>query len=189
MAEPPYALVRGVLTPEHYTVFGYITAHYAYLEVGMRITLAGYLGQGLTMALALTAPYSSTNLRNAMKAATKLAFREDAKMRELIIEKIGVLSAVSTLRNDIAHNIWKEGDRPDSIAPCYMDIRAERAEFKGFQEKNRDYTMGELQEAANKLHYANEFLAALHRTPEFQASIERNTSAISQAKDSSEGIS
>lgn len=189
MAKPLYTQTRGALSAKHYKVFGHITVEYASLEVGLKLTLAGYIGRGIGEALVLSAPYNSTQLRNVMKAMTRFHLKPESKIREIVTQIIGTLKGASVLRNDIGHNMWRKGDRPQSIAPTYMEIRNDKAELKGFQEENRDYTFAEIEKTADALWKANHTLAGLHRSAEFQASLERYISHNSQPRDVSEGIS
>lgn len=57
----------------------------------------------------------------------------------------------NNLRNCIAHAIWVEGTRPNSIRPQYIDVRHGKGRLAGFEDEDRDYTMDELGNAANCL--------------------------------------
>lgn len=189
MPKPLYTQTRRVLTAKHYKVFGHITVEYASVDVGLKITLGGFLGHGVVQALVLSAPYTSLQLRNVMKSMAHLHMHEGSHSREMLNIVIGIHKKAGTLRNDIAHNLWRKGDRAGAVAPAYMEIRNEKPQLKGVLETHRDYTMADLEKCANGLVAANTILSKIHTSAEFQQALECNISTTNQAKDPSEGIS
>ena len=75
---------------------------------------------------------------------------------ERFVALVGEVSGFGTLRNHIAHNRWMRGTRPGSIRPTLIDIRQGRADAKGFEDEELDYTSKDFAKSANALFALNQ---------------------------------
>ena len=135
---------------KHLQAFGSLIYQYASAETGLKFCLSGMLDLPPNVVMILTEPYSALNLRNVVKALAKEYEFEGVKAEELI-QIIGDFKTHGALRNHIAHSRWTEGKRSDAIKPRTVDIRSERAVWRGSDPDEPDWTATEIEAAAAKL--------------------------------------
>ena len=138
----------------HLLEFGRVVHNFATVETGIKIALSGILQIDLAAALIVLEPCSAGNLKNIAKSLAK--DRLKPKLAEQLCCIVGDWSATSGLRNDIAHSRWTDGDRPGSIKPRGLSIQEGRVKYIGDDEKEKSYTVSELQAEAEKLRAINE---------------------------------
>jgi hypothetical protein len=145
----PQSRTPSELTRAHFYAFGYIVSTYAKVEQGFKFIIAQIIGVRRHVALVLSEPYTSENLRDVIKslAESDLAFDKAERVVDLAkrFEKFG------PLRNAIGHNLWKEGARADAVKPMRLDIRSGKTRYKGLDATERDWTLAELDAEAQKL--------------------------------------
>jgi hypothetical protein len=136
--------------PEHMAVFGAIVRHFARHE---------YLMQGIMCAL-LKVPFSKVTLLTSGlgysgKREALLSLLRDVEIEENTRDRVrsfvGELHKHNQLRNHVAHSMWKEGTRANSIKPIGADARQGRAKFIGHDPTEEDYLLDELVNVANEL--------------------------------------
>lgn len=143
-------MISHHLTPAHFHAFGYIISTYAKIEQGFKAIISGITGLDVNEIAIMTEPYSSMQLRNVITSMSEfrpLPDRGNEQLKELISE----FATFSKLRNQIAHSMWTEGNRPDSIKPLNVDIRSGKAKYFGIDEDERDWTIAELDDEAIRM--------------------------------------
>ena len=164
----------------HFEAFGALTHHYACVETGLKITLAGILNINLGLVLILAEPYSAVNLRKVIKSVAKMHEWKSGRLDQLM-QIVGDLKVHGQLRNQIAHSRWTNGTRPNSIKPRNVDIRSESARFIGDDPEERDWTADEIQECAEQLIQLNARVVRFNHESGLTERIERNMQAASDA--------
>jgi hypothetical protein len=139
----------AIPTSAHLAAFGGLTFYYASNELGLKIAISGILQTDLADVLIVTEPLQSLQLRNVTKAIAKHRLRPD--LAEQLCQIVGDLGAFGPLRNSIAHNQWVDGAREGSIKPKYVSIREGRADWKGDDPEDRDWTAAEMTAEVGKL--------------------------------------
>lgn len=133
----------------HLLAFGRIIHHFAHVESGIKIALCGILELPLGEAMITFQPYTAQNLKKAAKSLAK------ARLKPTLAEQFGGIVgdwyAHNRIRNEIAHNRWADGVRPEAIKPRYVSINADRADWYGDDESETDYTADDLEQIAAKL--------------------------------------
>jgi lysophospholipase L1-like esterase len=138
------------VTEEHATGFGIIISIFAKLEHQMCIAAAGILGSDLGTASILlsTMQYrqkwqtlNHLNMTIGVNGATSPGLRD-------LLNRI---DKHSTLRNLIAHALWTEGRRPESIKPMQIRTRSDTLKMIGHDDSEKDYTVDDLRDAAKAL--------------------------------------
>jgi len=138
------------LTSNHILAFGGITYNYAKIEGALEIIISDMLNIDVGTTVIITEPYSSLDLRNVIKALNKLIALPN-NLNEELAQIVGDLQSFGSLRNNIAHNTWTDGDRPGSIKPMRMNIRSGKPVPTGHEEGEQDHTADELQNKVNEL--------------------------------------
>jgi hypothetical protein len=136
--------------------FGYIISTYAKVEQGFKFLIGHLVDVPRPIAMMLCEPYTTANLRNVTKIIAA-AYDLPCDIRQRIADMVGELKSFGKLRNDIGHNMWKDGVRPNSIKPIHLDIRSGKPVFRGAEDGERDWTIEELEAEAvrlNALHSA-----------------------------------
>lgn len=144
------------LTPEHFYAFGYIVSTYAKVETGFSFIIAKIIGVPRHVAVLLCEPYSSQSLRNVVSTVHTTDYDMSDDLRERITDLANQFEGFGQLRNAIAHDIWTKGFREGSIKPMRLNIRSGKPKFIGADDGERDWTLDELSDEAEKLQ-------ALHR--------------------------
>lgn len=175
--------LSDLLSDKHFEAFGRIVSAYASCETGIKLALAGVLNALPHEIMILTEPCSSQALRNVAKSIAKL--RLPASQQGNFVQLIGDFAGHGSLRNQIAHNRWTRGTRPNSIRPVQMDIRSGKAKPKGYDPEESDYTLLEIGKRADELFSLNsrivEFMniAGLTKNIEDRMNAERSAIASS----------
>lgn len=144
-SEDPY-----VIMPEHAAAFGYIIHLFAKFEQNMQIAVAGMLDIDFGSAMLLMGDTTYRQKRQTTRhihTTRGIDGRIHAKFNDLLDE----FHSFSSLRNHIAHSIWTTGQRKNSIKPMYVKLRGDFPKPIGHWHNEKDYTLTELQEAANTL--------------------------------------
>lgn len=162
-----------VPSKEHLNAFGSLIHHYASVETGLKIVLAGVLNVRLRLILIMTEPYGALDLRRVAKAIAK-EHNWPGKSLDTFVQIVGDVKPISPLRNYIAHCRWTEGTRPGAIKPRRVDIREEKARYFGDEDDERDWTAKEIQAEADKLITINARLVQLLADTGLDKRIEAN---------------
>lgn len=166
----------------HLRAFGSIVYQYATVETGLKICLSGILDTSLHIALILTEPYGSLDLRRVIKSVAKEHDWPDGGLDRLV-QIVGDLKPHTALRNNIAHSRWTDGGRPGAIKPRGIDIRQERAVFIGNDPDERDWTAEEMMASAEALAALNRRILQFMDDMGLTARIERHIASASEAKE------
>jgi len=180
-------MAEYTLESPHFEAFGRIISGSALVETGIKVTLSAIMHSHSHYVHVLTAPYTANDLYNVAKSLAKVHFSEDENNRDLLIELIGKYKSYTRLRNFIAHSFWVKGTRLGSIRPAYMSVREGRAEGRGFSDEERDYTILELQDAANGLLALYEEFKGFLKSSGLALSMEENIADDNAATEPSEG--
>lgn len=172
-----------LITDKHFEAWGRIVYAYAAMEAGIKLAISGILGLAPSDTFILANPYTSLNLRNVAKSVAKLYLQP--KDAETFVQIVGDYGAFARVRNDICHNRWTFGDRPNSLRPAYMEIRSGRADPKGYNEGESDYTLDDFGEKANDLFELNRRLVSFLKSSgideRIARKIEEDSDAIAEA--------
>jgi hypothetical protein len=137
------------LTQGHFHAFGYIVSTYAKVEQGLKFIIAQILGVPRSIVMMLCEPYTSNTLRNVTRSIN--AAHVLPGINERITNLVGEFKSFGLLRNNISHNMWIVGTRPNSIKPIRLDIRSGKPEFYGGDDTERDWLLSELEAEAMRL--------------------------------------
>mgnify|MGYP003657661768 CR=1 FL=1 len=143
-----------LLNRNHFEVFGRVVHVYAVVETAVQIALSGILRLPLHQTMILSAPYSSLQLKNVAKSSAKECLTPEHS--QTFCNLVGQWSAHSQLRNSIAHNRWTRGSRENSIRPVFINVRAGKAKFGGYEDHERDWTIEEMAQSFEELAKLNE---------------------------------
>ena len=174
------------LTAAHFTVFGMVTYSFARLEWLIQISIAGgQLDFSKTLIVTRSLPYSAKRdtLYALMNNLKKMP--EDHK-----IQIKGFLDAAdkfSVLRNNIAHAMWNEGTRPNSVKPMLILIKGGSGRQMGIEDDERYYTIQELAQAADKLSWISNSYLNFLRAAGYTSSIEQKILDVMASSTSPEG--
>tara|TARA_Y100000114_G_scaffold153717_2_gene174286 strand:- start:36903 stop:37454 length:552 start_codon:yes stop_codon:yes gene_type:complete len=135
------------ITEQHFLLFGRIVSDYARAEVGFRLLLAEMMRLPGEMALLISSPYSSAHLRNVTKSVAKIVLHDEPHLLDNLIRAVGAHQALSQIRNDISHNLWRDAGN-GCITPIYTDVREGRFRFQGVSEGGRKYSIADLENFA-----------------------------------------
>lgn len=117
----------------------------------------------------------------SQKTGTLYSYFKIYKMPDEVQQRIksilGQAQIHHQLRTDIAHALWFQGKRPNSIRAGYLDTRHGQGRFVGFDDKELDYTADELGTAANHVNQAANDLLRYLRDSGLNAAIARNIEA------------
>jgi hypothetical protein len=139
------------LTVEHFQAFGAIVHQFARFEVLIGIIINQVLGgRKLSMTAIAISSLSYSQKSDALKTLLKIAIFPD-NHNTVITGLISDFNAYSQLRNDIAHNIWREGKRHTSIKAVSVSSRGGKVKIRGISHDETDYTLGELTDIADNL--------------------------------------
>lgn len=154
----------------HLLAFGRLVHHFAQVESGIKIALSGILNVSLAEAMIAFQPYTAQSLKKAAKSLAKERLKPELSATFCCI--VGDWYSKNRLRNDIAHNRWTDGIRPNSIKPRHVSINADRADWFGDDESEDDYTAEDIEAHADALHEVNERLKAFLQESGLQSIIE-----------------
>ena len=139
-----------ILTNDHLARFGSIICSVAHLEYIMQAVMAAMAGMDDNKILVLTKSLTYSQKRDTLYSYFKL-YDSPAEHKARLKELLDAAHEHNGLRNNIAHALWKEGIRPDTIRAGYIDVRQGKGRIVGYDEDEKDYTMDELGDAANAL--------------------------------------
>jgi hypothetical protein len=139
-----------LLSQDHLSRFGSIVSSFAHLEYLMQTVMAGVAGLDANKVTVLTKVLTYSQKRDTLYSYLK--FYTVPEVHEAQIKSFfDGAHKHNALRNHIAHSMWTEGTRHGTIKPTFLDLRQGKALVGGQDEKERDYTMNELGDAANEL--------------------------------------
>lgn len=138
------------LTTEHLCAFGAIIAVFARHEILMVGAISNLLETSAAGVMHLTAEMPYRAKKDALKALSKASDLKGHD-KERIAWFLGQVHTFNDLRNSIAHNIWKRGERPGSIKPLSLGVRSGTTKIKGIYPTEPDYTLDELNAAVENL--------------------------------------
>ncbi len=126
----------AALTHDHFSRFGAIIHTFAKLEYLMQGTIAAVAGiknfHGIILTKILTYSQKRDTLYSFM-----IIIDFDKGHQKKIRELFDRAHTYSALRNNIAHALWFEGKRPNSIRAGYLDLRYGRGVVAGFDEDEK----------------------------------------------------
>lgn len=144
------------LTHAHLSAFGSIVHTFARIELliqatmGRLVRLIGGTYTTVDMVVLLTKPMTYSQKRDSLLSCME-AFDLSEPAKSQITELFNAAHKHNVLRNHIAHSLWRNGARPTSVKPAFLDLRQGRGLIGGYEETDRDYTLDELRAIANEL--------------------------------------
>jgi len=144
------AAKEDLLSVPHFACFGGIVFAFARLEYLIQVTWGQANVEHLKI-LVLTKSLSYSQKRDTLYSYFKnfkLANPHHEIENKKIIDRADVYNS---LRNNIAHVLWREGTRPDSIRAGHIDVRRGKGKIAGYSDEEKDYTLSELAAIANEL--------------------------------------
>ena len=138
------------VTTEHVIYFGIIISMFAKLEHQMCIAAAGILGSDLGTAYILMGAMHYRQKRQTLthlNATLGIGGAISASLKDLLNR----LDRHSALRNWIAHAVWTNGRRADSIKPMQILLRSDTLRVIGHDHNEQDYTVDDFRNAASEL--------------------------------------
>jgi hypothetical protein len=174
------------LKAEHFAVFGMITYSFARLEWLIQISIAGVGQLDFSKTIVVTRSLSYSAKRDTLYALMN-NLRMSSDDRAQIKKFLDEADKFSLLRNNIAHAIWCQGSRPDSIKPMQIIIKGGSGRHIGIEDSERDWTIGELINATDKLAIISNSYLHFLRAAGYTSSIEEKILEMMDSKVSSEG--
>jgi len=144
------AAKEDLLSVPHFACFGGIVFAFARLEYLIQVTWGQANVEHLKI-LVLTKSLSYSQKRDTLYSYFKnfkLANPHHEIENKKIIDRADVYNS---LRNNIAHVLWREGTRPGSIRAGHIDVRRGKGKIAGYSDEEKDYTLSELAAIANEL--------------------------------------
>lgn len=144
------------LTIPHLATFGAIVHTFARVELliqaimGRVVRLTGGDNVTVDMVILLTKPMTYAQKRDALLSCIDV-FKLTDRTKTEITDLLNRAHKYHALRNHIAHSLWREGTRPTSVKPAFLDLRQGKGLIGGYEEDDRDYTLQELKDAADDL--------------------------------------
>lgn len=178
-----WGMDEPVLDERHYILFGHIITLYAKAEVGFRCALSMMLGLPFEAAVLVTSPYTTRDLRDAVKAAAKETLSTSPEVQQKLIWLVGEHASLSKFRNDIAHNTWARGSTPLSIQPIKADVRDGRLKTAGYRAGDPEYSTDEMTTLQNKARKIVSDLYDLLFSDEFEQAMASKTEVSSFSSD------
>jgi hypothetical protein len=124
---------------QHLRIFGAIIQYFARLELLMTSIVAQLLQISMTDSMIMMA-----GVGYAAKRAALLSILENHDVpldrKTKIIKFLDEFHKHNNLRNNIAHNSWLEGRRPNSIKPGLVIVRGGKGRFIGVEDNEPDMT-------------------------------------------------
>jgi hypothetical protein len=145
MAEITYPL-----THDHLQAFGGIVQLFARFERLVEIAVSAILGTkyGLTAISMASLGYNAKCDVLLSLVATVIM---DQKHKDAISTHVKDFNAFSGLRNNIAHHVWREGTKSDTIKPLSVKSQGGKGKVTGFKDDEPEYTVAELFKIGNTL--------------------------------------
>lgn len=168
--------MTSIVDPKFYPAFGALIYSYATVEVGIKTVITGLMETDMHRGFISTAPYPATQVANVAKVLAE-EFVKPSLAKE-ITALVSRWQGHDALRIYIAHHRWRPGIRPNSIRPTYFDVRTGSLRVKGFDEKEKDYTVEEIFAAALDLSDINDGLKAFLEKTGLMAAIDKKTDAL-----------
>ena len=137
-------------TEDHYRAFGGIVQQFARHERLIERAIARMLGAGIGATSIVTSGLGYLGKRDALLSLIKLSTMPKSNA-ENIIGFLDKLHSRNGLRNAIAHNVWKAGEREGSIKPLGLTARGGTGKIRGLRKNEPDYTARDLLKIATEL--------------------------------------
>lgn len=140
-----------VVSEEHAVCFGWIINIFAKIEFNMQVAAAAILGSDLGTAVILMGDMNYRQKRQTLSHLNQTVGIDGVVIAE-ITQFLDGAHRYSKLRNLIAHSIWTNGQRKDSIKPLGLVLRRDGPPKPiGHDHNEQDYTPEDLRKAANSL--------------------------------------
>lgn len=130
------------VTQNHLAAFGLIVHEFARFERLVEMAIAHTLGSDVTHTAIVLAGLGYLAKCDALCALVRVAM-QDADATE-ISAQVDRFNEYSSLRNLVAHHVWKAGKREESIKPLKVASRGGKVKFTGLDDAERDYTVDDL---------------------------------------------
>ena len=148
-----------VLGERHHLIFGTIVQHFARFERLVEVAIARILGAQFPLVAIVV---SGLGYSAKCEALTSLlgVVSGPAECADAITSALAEFKKYVPLRNAIAHHPWKEGTRPQTIKHLSVSSRGGKAIWRGMEDDDRDYTIDELIDIADRLLETHDKLVA-----------------------------
>jgi len=132
------------LNEKHLQAFGGIVQQFARFERLIEIAVSAYLNKSAyTLTAMALAGLGYSAKCDALKSLIALSSAsEDDK--EMFAAHVDDFNQYISLRNGIAHHVWKEGTKPGTIKPMSVSARSGKGKIKGLKDDEPQYTEDEL---------------------------------------------
>jgi len=133
------------ISDEHYVAFGMITNALADLDGMLNAVIIAVVRQHPVTLTPILGMLNAKDKRDFIVTMMKgLKSPTDSKQMEKLMSR---LKTLSDLRNNIAHNRWKEGRKNGTIKPLVMRAR-EKLHITGLGDNEKEWTAKELRAEA-----------------------------------------
>ena len=139
-----------LLHDDHFRAFGAIVHQFARFEAIMVGIMCKVSNLDSVYGGVFTSELPYRGKKDTLAAILDLR-KVPAEQIEKLNGYLGQVHKWNSLRNAIAHNVWKPGRRPGSVMPFGLSVRNRDQIFVGYEEKDRDYTAEELLQIGNEL--------------------------------------
>jgi len=160
------------ITPAHLLPFGCVVHVFAKIEFIMQAMIGAMAGTNLSSVLFMTGGLGFRARRDCLLNIAKLKRPDIVPELEKILERI---QTANTLRNNVAHSIWKPGRRPGSIKPIGAITQGGKARVVGVSDNEREWTPEELWNDAHQIELLHTELDEFSERSGLAAIIDRMT--------------
>jgi hypothetical protein len=148
------------ISREQFAAFGSIIHSFAHLEWIIQLTMAAVSDLDFGKVILLTRELTYAGKRDTLFSYMEYKQTPEEQIRKDIKELLNNADKHNPLRNHIAHSIWRQGSRPNSIRPVTIRVRGGRGKIVGSDDEP-DYTDAELFAVADTLHQLHNHYVAL----------------------------
>lgn len=141
---------QSAINERHFLAFGAIIHHFAMFERLVEICIAHILGAHHGAVAATVSGLGYTAKCEALTSLISMSKLPEG-YAATITTALGDFNAHNALRNGIAHHVWREGARPNSVKFLSITSRGGKAKVRGVREDERDFTTDELIDIADAL--------------------------------------
>lgn len=138
----------------HITAFGSVINSMTRVEAALDAMILAMIGGKEIMTLPLLSMLGIKDKRDYIAAMSKETYLppESVAALDKLLTRV---KTAATLRNNVAHCVWKPGRKPESLKPLIMSAR-QKLKLIGTKDNEKDWTAQELLNEANN----NERLAS-----------------------------
>ncbi len=156
---------EDAITFHHAATFGGIVSSFAMLEWVIQATMAAVSELDLGKVAILTRDLGYSAKRDALYSYMEIMETSD-DLKSGIKGFLDEANEYNTLRNHIAHSLWRKGSRPTSLRPMTIKNRGGKGKIIG-SEDEPDYTLVELAHIADRLRQIHNSYIQFMRTRGF----------------------